>query len=87
MCEADLQLAQLLGHHQAMLGVADDDRRGSVLNAIQSQHHVPQHRALAEQRQELLRQRPPRHRPQPRPGAAAESARMNYSRRLPILTT
>ena len=68
----DRQLPQLLGHQEAVRLVADHHRRGGG-EAVQAQHRLLQHRALAGQRQQLLGIKLARQRPQPRTCAAGEN--------------
>ena len=76
-------LAQLLGGEEAMLLVRDRDRRRRTLDAAHAQRRLLQHRALGNQRQELLRQVGARQRPEPGPRAAAQNHRNElHPRRL-----
>ncbi len=59
----DIELAQLLGHEKPMGIVADDDRRRGA-EAIQTQRGLLEHRALADQGEELLGIKLARQRPQ-----------------------
>ena len=64
--------AQLLGDEEAVLVVAHDRRRLGAGEPAQPLDRLLQHRPLGDERQELLRQQLPRHRPEPAAGAAAE---------------
>ena len=69
-----LELAQLLGDQEAMLLVADDQRRGEAA-AGHPPHRLLQHAALGDERQQLLRPQRPRQGPQSRSGAARQDDR------------
>jgi hypothetical protein len=58
-------LPQLLGHHEAVLLVADDDGRRGVPDRAQAHDRLLEHGPLTAQRQELLRVELPGQWPQP----------------------
>src|SRR5207245_10472732 len=67
-------LAHLLRHEKPVLVVRNDDRRTGAVETLYPQHRVLKQRSIGNEGQELLRQKPPRHRPQ----AGARSAREKY---------
>ena len=79
------EFLQLLGHHEAMVVVADDYRRRAVAHALHARYRVLQQAAFACKREKLLGPRLARERPQPRAAAAAQDDRMNSRRHPPIL--
>ena len=68
----DADLIELLSHQETVSLVADDDRRRGARDARRPQGGLLDHRALADERQELLRVHLPRQRPEPRAGAARQ---------------
>ena len=78
--------AQLLGDEEAVLVVAHDGRRLGAGEPAEPLDRLLQHRPLGDERQELLRQQLPRHRPEPAAGAAAEHDRIELRCHARILT-
>jgi hypothetical protein len=70
--------AQLLGNEEAVLAVADHRRRLGAGEPAQAFDGLLEHRPLAHEGQELLREQLARHRPQPAPRAAAEDHRIDF---------
>jgi hypothetical protein len=64
----------LLRDEKPVLVVRNDDRGTGAADALEPQHRVLKQGSFGNKRQELLRQKSPRHGPQ----AAARSARENY---------
>jgi hypothetical protein len=76
----DAALAQLLRHHEAEVGIGDDDRareQGGIRNA---RKHLLERRPLSDQGDELLGHALARDRPQPGSCAAAHDDRNDSSR-------
>jgi len=65
-------LPQLLRDEKPVLVVRDDDRRTRALHALQPRYRVLKKTSIGDQRQELLRQQAPGHRPQAAARAAGE---------------
>ena len=68
----EVHLAQLFGDEEAMRLVAHDDGTGGARKPGEARGGLLDHRALARERKELLRQQLARQRPQPGAGAAGE---------------
>ncbi len=73
-------LTKLLGDDEAMLGVADDERRQERVLVADALDRLLQERGLRHQRQQLLRIELPRQGPQPRAGAPGQDHRLNLPR-------
>ena len=74
----DRQVAQLLGDQEAMILVADQQRRGEAGRIADPLHRRLQQADIGDQRHDLLRIGGTRQRPQPRAGAARENHRMDH---------
>jgi hypothetical protein len=59
----DAALAQLLGHHEAKVGIGDDDGAREQIGVGDALQHLLEHRSLADERDELLGHALARHRP------------------------
>ena len=68
----DAELLGLAAGEKTKIGAGDDDRRRRTVGVGHAQQGLLIGRALAHQRQELLRQGVARHRPEPGPGAAGQ---------------
>ena len=73
----DAELLQLLRNHEAMLVVAHQDRRGAFRQRGDARRGVLQQAARGDERQDRLRPRLARQRPQARAAAAAQNHRVN----------
>ncbi len=82
----DLGQAELLGDHEAVLVVGDDERRGKDTRIGDAQRRVLEQAALRHERQELLWMQRPRHRPEPRARAARQDHGMDPCRHAFVLS-
>lgn len=73
----DADLAQLLGHEEALFVVGDDDRRDRMRNAREPQRSLLNQRPVAGEFQILLRIAAARHRPKARAAPTTQNYRMN----------
>ena len=74
----DADLAQLLGNDEAVLLIGDDQRRREPVLPGDPPHRLLQQAGLAEQREQLLRVKRARHRPEARAGAPGQDHRVNH---------